>query len=59
MAFIVGGTTQVVIDNSNNVIIGSGSSNPASPATGTLFFNTTSGTLVGWNGTAWVTLTTA
>lgn len=51
--------TTNVIDANGNIIIGSGASNPASPATGTLWFNTTSGTLVGWNGTSWVTLTTA
>ena len=57
MSFAIGANT--VIDSSGNIIIGSGPTNPASPATGTLFFNTTSGTLVGWNGTSWVTLTTA
>ena len=49
----------IVIDDNRNVIIGSGASNPASPATGTLWFNTTSGTLVGWDGGQWVTLTQA
>ena len=56
-SFIVGSST--VITNTADVIVGSGASNPASPATGTIWFNTTSGTLVGWNGTAWVTLTVA
>jgi hypothetical protein len=57
MSFRVNTTN--VIDANGDIIIGSGAANPASPANGTLWFNTTSGTLVGWNGTAWVTLTTA
>lgn len=48
-----------VIDDSRNVIIGSGSTNPASPTAGTIWFNTTTGKLVGWTGSIWVDLTTA
>jgi hypothetical protein len=56
MAFLVG--SNIVIDNSANIIIGSGASNPASPTAGTIWFNTTTGILVGWNGSAWINLTT-
>jgi hypothetical protein len=54
-------TTTVVVDNDRNCIIGSGTTDgrPASPATGTLWFNTSLGVLEGWNGTSWITLTTA
>jgi hypothetical protein len=55
MAFLVAGT--VVINSGGNVIIGSGASNPASPTAGTIWFNTTLGRLVGWNGSAWINLT--
>jgi hypothetical protein len=55
MAFLVG--ANIVIDNSANIIIGSGASNPASPAAGTIWFNTTLGRLVGWNGSVWIDLT--
>ena len=57
MTYQVSGTT--VIDSNRHVIVGSGSSRPASPATGTIWFNTSSGVLEGYNGTAWVTLSTA
>jgi hypothetical protein len=54
-------TTTVVVDNDRNCIIGSGTTaqRPASPVTGTLWFNTSLGVLEGWNGSSWVTLTTA
>jgi hypothetical protein len=55
MAFLVG--VNIVIDNNANIIIGSGASNPASPTAGTIWFNTTTGILVGWNGSVWVNLT--
>jgi hypothetical protein len=57
MTYRINGTT--VIDASRNVIIGSGSTDPSSPTTGMLFFNTSSGVLKGYTGTAWVTLTNA
>lgn len=47
----------IVIDDSKNVIIGSGSTDPISPSNGTLWFNTSEGVLKGWNGTEWVILT--
>ena len=50
-----------VVDINRNCIIGSGTTaqRPASPATGTLWFNTTLGILEGWDGSSWITLTTA
>lgn len=57
MTIQVNGTT--VIDASGNVILGSGPSDPVSPVAGQIWFNTTSGTVKGYNGTSWVTLTTA
>ena len=59
MALKISGTN--VVDDSRNCIIGSGTTaqRPASPVTGTLWFNTTLGVLEGWNGTSWITLTTA
>lgn len=56
MTYQVNSTT--VITSARHVIIGSGTTRPASPATGTIWFNTTLGVLEGWNGTAWVALTT-
>lgn len=53
----VGGTT--FIDDNRNVIVGSGASRPSTPSTGTVWYNTSTGVLEGWNGTAWVTLSTA
>lgn len=57
MAYQISGTT--VIDNSRNVIIGSLASNPASASAGTIYFNTATGQLYGFNGSAWVALTLA
>ena len=54
MSYAVNGIT--VIDSQRVVIIGSGTTDPVSPATGTTFFNTTTGVLKGWNGAAWVAL---
>lgn len=54
MSYSINDTT--VIDSNRNVIIGSGSSRPASPPTGTLWFNTTTNVLEGWNGSSWVVL---
>jgi hypothetical protein len=57
MAIKIASTT--VIDDSQNVIVGSGTTaqRPASPAVGTLWFNTSLAVLEGWNGTAWIQLT--
>lgn len=57
MTYQVNGTT--VITSAQHVIVGSGTTRPASPATGTIWFNTSTGVLEGYNGTAWVTLSTA
>lgn len=57
MTYQVSGTT--VITSSRHVIVGSGTTRPSSPATGTIWFNTSSGVLEGWNGSSWVTLSTA
>ena len=57
MTIKVNGTT--VIDGNRNVIVGSGATRPASPVTGMIWFNTSTGVLEGWNGSAWVTLTKA
>jgi hypothetical protein len=54
MSYSVNGTT--VINLQRVVIVGSGTTDPASPVAGTTFFNTTTGVLKGWNGTAWVNL---
>lgn len=54
MAFLINNT--VVIDNNSNVIIGSGATRPASPQQGTLWFNTSSNILEGYNGSVWITL---
>ena len=53
MTFNISGN--VVIDNDRLVrnISGASGSRPASPVTGQLFFNTTSGELEVWNGSAW------
>jgi hypothetical protein len=50
-----------VVTDSSHPVIGSGTTaqRPASPATGTLWFNTSLGVLEGWNGTSWIALTTA
>ncbi len=50
----------VVIDNSSHCIIGSGTTaeRPASPPSGTLWFNTTLNVLEGYNGSTWVSLIT-
>lgn len=48
----------ITFDSIGNAILGSGSTRPASPATGTLWFNTSTNILEGWNGTAWVSLST-
>lgn len=57
MAIQIASTT--VIDDSQNVIVGSGTTaqRPASPDVGTLWFDTSLVVLVGWNGTAWIQLT--
>ena len=55
MAFNISGTT--VIDDSQNIIIGSGLTRPVSPAVGTLWFNTSLGILEGWTGSIWEQLT--
>lgn len=57
MTIQVNSTT--VIDGNRNVIVGSGATRPASPVTGMIWFNTSTGVLEGWNGSAWVTLTNA
>jgi hypothetical protein len=54
MSYSIGGIT--VINNNKVVIVGSGTTDPTSPATGTIFFNTTSGQLKGWDGSTWVAL---
>ncbi len=59
MAFLAGSTPATVVDDSSQIIVGSGTSNPTSPTTGTIFFNTSTGILVGWNGSSWVNLTVA
>ena len=55
MAFTISDTT--VIDDSQNIIIGSGLTRPASPVVGTLWFNTSLGILEGWTGSIWEQLT--
>ena len=57
MAIKISGTN--VVDDNSHPVIGSGVTRPASPVTGTLWFNTTLGVLEGWNGTSWIALTTA
>lgn len=57
MTIQVNGTTVFATDLS--VRVGSGASRPASPTTGMLWFNTSTGILEGYNGTAWVALTNA
>lgn len=52
-------STVTVIDDNRNVIVGSGASDPVSPTTGTIWFNTTSGQLKGWDGSTWILLTQA
>ena len=47
----------ITFDINANAIIGSGTTRPASPAAGTLWFNTSTGILEGWNGTTWISLT--
>ena len=54
MSYTVNGVT--VIDLQRVVIVGSGTTDPSTPAAGTTFFNTTTGVLKGWNGSAWVNL---
>lgn len=54
MAIKISNTT--VIDDNKHFIIGSGATRPASPVTGTLWFNTSLNKLEGYNGTTWVTL---
>ena len=48
----------ITFDSIGNAILGSGTSRPVSPATGTLWFNTSTGLLEGWDGTSWVALST-
>jgi hypothetical protein len=57
MAFKISDT--IVIDNSQNIIIGSGTTaqRPAFPVAGTLWFNTSLGILEGWTGSIWEQLT--
>jgi hypothetical protein len=57
MAFKISNT--IVIDDSQNIIVGSGTTaeRPASPVTGTLWFNTSLGILEGWTGSIWEQLT--
>jgi len=57
MAIQIASTT--VIDDSQNVIVGSGTTaqRPASPDVGTLWFDTSLGVLVGWTGSIWEQLT--
>lgn len=57
MAYQISGTT--VIDNSRNVIIGSLASDPAGVVAGTIYFNTTTGQLYGYDGSSWIALTLA
>ncbi len=45
-----------VINLQRVVIVGSGTTDPSTPAAGTTFFNTSTGVLKGWNGSAWVNL---
>lgn len=54
MAFLI--QNSVVIDDDTNVIIGSGTTRPQSPQPGTIWFNTSTGVLEGWNGSEWVTM---
>ena len=55
MTIRVNGTT--VVDGSRNIIIGSGSTLPASPTAGTVWFDTSDSILKGYNGSSWVNLT--
>jgi hypothetical protein len=50
---------QTVIDDNRNVIIGSLASNPTGVPAGTIYFNTSTNQLYGFNGTAWNPLTAA
>jgi hypothetical protein len=54
MSYAENGVT--VINLQRVVIVGSGTTDPSTPAAGTTFFNTSTGVLKGWNGSAWVNL---
>lgn len=57
MAYKISGTT--VIDDSRNVIIGSLASDPGSAPAGTIYYNTATNQLFGFDGVTWIALTTA
>jgi hypothetical protein len=53
MAFLVGATVRITTDRIVVNTSGTTASRPASPTTGQLFFDTSLGRLIVWNGSAW------
>ena len=53
MSFQINTTTKVDTDRLVRLNSGGSGSRPASPTIGMLFFNTTSGKIEVWNGSAW------
>ena len=51
--------SNLVIDGNRNVILGQSSLIPGTPTTGTVFFNENKRIVQGWNGSAWVDLTSS